>query len=610
MFSTIKAKLLAFFLSLVLFAFLSSFFANYYLRKNEKKLSEIVTKIERINNLVWEDIRVTRDFFSNETINSNFYKSGVSPYLNTHYDICKQIDSSMILLNESQLNQDFELDSKIINMSKLFLVYRTSMDSIIKNIVIRGFKDFGIEGEMRNYAHLLENYEKEIGPADILELRRHEKDFIIRQEDQYVVKHKKLSDNVRLRLMSSHHVTSDKKNEILSILNKYTISFNKMVLYDKKIGLKTQSGIKKGIDNRIDDMAVSFNSIKAAAEIKVKLGLARVQNIYLSIWIIYLIISISFSIYISRKFSMEVSMLKNRVVKFINSDFTKKNIFPVKSSKYEIDILSTQLNIMEKHISKLMIELKETNTELQTFIYRASHDLKSPVSSIQGLVNVAKFDTLDSNTLEYFSMIDSSCFKLYSIIEELALINVIKKGEIENREVNIQDLIFKTIAGFKSTNDLDNIIFSAEFIIKSQLYSDERLLRIIVYNLIENSIKYSKNVPGFSFIKIRVTQDVSEMIRIDIEDNGVGIKKDVQQNIFDMFFRDTNLANSSGLGLYIVQNSLKRLKGAIKLQSEEGCGTTFSVYLPNAVRLKKIAERVVQNEQLVAAHSQLALNYV
>lgn len=514
MITTIKAKLLVFFLSLVLFAFLSSFFANYFLRKNEKELSDIIMKIERINNLVWEDIRVTSDFFSNETIDSGFYES--SDRLKTHYDICKKIDSSMILLNESQLNQHFELDSKIINMNKLFLDYRISMDSIIKNIV----------------------------------------------------------------------------------------------LYDKKIGLKTQNGIKKAIDNRIDDMAISFNSIKNAAEIKETAGLLRVQYSYLVIWIIYLIMSVSFSIYISRKFSMEVSVLKERVLKFIKSDFTKKNIFPVKSSKYEIDILSTHLNIMEKHISKLMIELKETNSELQTFIYRASHDLKSPVSSIQGLVNVAKLEISDPNTLKYFSMIDSSCFKLYSIIEELALINVIKKGEIENGEVNIQDLIYKTIAGFKSTKDVDNIIFSAEFIIRSQLYSDARLLKIILFNLIENSVKYSKNVPGFSFIKIRVTQDVSEMIRIDIEDNGVGIKKEVQENIFEMFFRDTNLANSSGLGLYIVQNALKRLKGAIKLQSEEGCGTTFSVYLPNTVRLKKIAERVVQNEQLVAVHSQLTLNYV
>lgn len=296
-------------------------------------------------------------------------------------------------------------------------------------------------------------------------------------------------------------------------------------------------------------------------------------------------------------------------MEFVKSDFKKKNVFQTKESKYELDVLSSHLNVMEKHIAKLVKELKETNKELQTFIYRASHDLKNPVSSIQGLVNVAKIDVRDTKALEYFSMIDSSCYRLNNIIEELALINLIKEGAIEKNRVEIKDLIYKTISSFKSIKNLDNIIFSTEFNLLTKLYSDERLLKIILSNLIENSIKHSKN-SAYSYIRIRVSQDAPEMVRIDIEDNGVGIAKDIQENIFDMFFRSTHLANSTGLGLYIVQNALKRLNGAIKLESVEGEGTLFSVFLPNSIIPKKIAERVSQNEKLVAVHTQFALNYV
>jgi signal transduction histidine kinase len=124
-----------------------------------------------------------------------------------------------------------------------------------------------------------------------------------------------------------------------------------------------------------------------------------------------------------------------------------------------------------------------------------------------------------------------------------------------------------------------------EFISKvkgtGNFYSDPKRISIFLNNFLSNAIKYQD--PGKkkkSFVNIQVTQTKS-YATITIEDNGVGIKKEYQSKIFNMFFRASENSFGSGLGLYIARQAVERLGGEIKVDSKLGIGTTFTINLPS-----------------------------
>jgi hypothetical protein len=108
--------------------------------------------------------------------------------------------------------------------------------------------------------------------------------------------------------------------------------------------------------------------------------------------------------------------------------------------------------------------------------------------------------------------------------------------------------------------------------------SEWTLLNAIMQNLIENAIKYSSG--DSPYVEIRVSEQDDHVI-LEVEDNGQGIPDHHQSKIFEMFFRATNNASGSGLGLYILKRSVDRLNGTVELKSQVNEGSTFTVRLPH-----------------------------
>jgi len=253
-------------------------------------------------------------------------------------------------------------------------------------------------------------------------------------------------------------------------------------------------------------------------------------------------------------------------------------------------LIRTRIKKLEKAKNKLeaIIEdrekaeskLKETNTELETFLYKASHDLKGPLSSMYGLINIANEETKDPLVKKYLDLIGTSVNKLDNILEELMQITIIKQGKIQKEPVKINSVIKDTLQTFESYEGFDEINIKIDNRLKSPINSDSGLLKTILRNLIENAIKYRRDDANNPFVNISVNKNLENMI-VEIADNGKGIPKKYQQQIFDMFFRATESSKGSGLGLYIVKNAVEKLGGTIKIKSQPKIGTTFTVSLPN-----------------------------
>ena len=223
-------------------------------------------------------------------------------------------------------------------------------------------------------------------------------------------------------------------------------------------------------------------------------------------------------------------------------------------------------------------DLRFKKNELDAFVYRASHDLKGPVQSLLGLHQVIEMEIEDAKSLEYFGHYHKNIQRLHDIIANLLELSRIKDIRANFRVVEVEKLVDDAKDALRHLPNFDQITFQQEFDLPPKIKSDPTLLGTIIQNLIENAIKYSKSyAPGDVHIRMRYQDD---MLILQVQDSGIGIKQEVLPKIFNMFYRATEQATGSGLGLYLLKNAVDKLEGTIDIDTEYGEGTTFTIFLP------------------------------
>lgn len=226
-------------------------------------------------------------------------------------------------------------------------------------------------------------------------------------------------------------------------------------------------------------------------------------------------------------------------------------------------------------------ELENTNKELDRFVYSASHDLSAPLKSILGLVSISKIDADPKSTEVYLNQIENSVLKLDSFINEILDYSRNKRMGIRAEQVELKTLCEEILENLKYMDDFSNIRVDLNGLTQSTIQQDKVRLKIILSNLISNAIRFQKKIPGHqSVIKISSSRDL-DITLIHVEDNGEGIRPELNQKIFEMFFRASDTSKGSGLGLYIARESAQKIGAKITLRSVYGKGATFTVVVPD-----------------------------
>src|ERR1035437_1650710 len=223
--------------------------------------------------------------------------------------------------------------------------------------------------------------------------------------------------------------------------------------------------------------------------------------------------------------------------------------------------------------------LKTTNQELETFIYKASHDLRAPLSSIIGLIDVSKIEIVDEKSLQYLNMIDVCTKKLDNILIGLVQSMTIKDTKKMDSEINFNQLISESLKKFEHYEGYSRMVISNSVSVVSPFYSSKLIMESIFQNMIENAIKYQNYNLKESLLKITITEN-NKTIQIIFEDNGIGIDLSFHNEIFEMYFKAHSESKGSGLGLYLVNAGVKKLNGKIAIESEKGKGTKFMLSIP------------------------------
>ncbi|RUA34379.1 MAG: hypothetical protein DSY77_05650 [Bacteroidetes bacterium] len=241
---------------------------------------------------------------------------------------------------------------------------------------------------------------------------------------------------------------------------------------------------------------------------------------------------------------------------------------------------TSELRSQKERLKKANEELKTINNELDNFVYRSSHDLVAPLKSLRGLISVAGMSNNPDEIKEYFKLMNISINKLEEFIKSIMDFSTNTKKPLEMKLVKMDTVLDSIVEDLKFYANADKVELIRAYDSDFEIKTDPKRLNIVLSNLVTNALKYHDfEKDDAPYIKVSTKVEDKSYI-VEVEDNGSGIPNEYQNKIFDMFFRAHQGTEGSGLGLYIVVDTLNVLKGKIDFTSKTRVGTTFRVELP------------------------------
>jgi signal transduction histidine kinase len=231
-------------------------------------------------------------------------------------------------------------------------------------------------------------------------------------------------------------------------------------------------------------------------------------------------------------------------------------------------------------LNETISQLSKTIKELDAFVYSASHDLIAPLKSVMGLIDLMRREDKQGILSSYIDLTELSIKKLEDVIKNMIQYSQNSSLDIEYGAVILHDLVQECLSDLKFFPGMDTVSFEVAIDKTLAVTSDSKRLRIIISNLLSNAIKYQDMSKDTCRVKITAEQGKTAW-KLNVEDNGIGISKPYLSRIFEMFFRATDRSQGSGLGLYIVKETVERLYGEIYVDSENGQWTRFTIAIPN-----------------------------
>lgn len=251
---------------------------------------------------------------------------------------------------------------------------------------------------------------------------------------------------------------------------------------------------------------------------------------------------------------------------------------PVRIVGSIVDI--TQRKYAEHLLQEKNQILRKVNNELDKFVYSASHDLKAPVSSLLGLIRLVEISDDRQEVKNCLEMMKSRIKVMNRVIAEIVSYSRNNRLDVKPQTVDLNHVLDRIIHNLNLNEKEKNIRFERIAFDEFYVDVDPERMESILMNIISNAVKYHDFSKSDPFVRIEGRKD-NHNFCISIQDNGQGINDDVQEKIFDMFYRASEQSDGSGLGLYITKEMVEKLNGSIRLTSEIGKGSRFDLVFPN-----------------------------
>jgi len=244
-------------------------------------------------------------------------------------------------------------------------------------------------------------------------------------------------------------------------------------------------------------------------------------------------------------------------------------------------VLMQRLEAKHTSLEETIERLERVNLELDTFIYSASHDIRAPLLSISGLADLAltaQENGEDSDLTDVLERVKRNVSKLDHLVTDILQVNRARLMERVIEGTNVEELIQDVLETIQQMDGRQSVDVDVSCNLAPDLPLESRRLRQVLSNLISNSVKYASPDAEESWVRIKAWQEFDDL-HITVTDNGIGVKPEQAERIFDLFYRGTSQSFGTGLGLYLVKRQCEAMGGDVALVSDDN-GSEFHVVVP------------------------------
>ncbi|HRO43285.1 MAG TPA: hybrid sensor histidine kinase/response regulator [Flavipsychrobacter sp.] len=264
---------------------------------------------------------------------------------------------------------------------------------------------------------------------------------------------------------------------------------------------------------------------------------------------------------------------KGHIYRYITKPWQETDIRSAIEEGYKYFVTTSMLNVKNE-------ELQKAYDELDKFAYSVTHDMRGPILSSLGAIELAKGSDDIGEIKEVLGMMEKSLHRMDAFIQNMHEYYNIKRGELQIKEINLTEITEELNELFTMGAKVEQTRFSINLQQDSPFRSDELTLKIILNNLLSNAFKYQRKNNDSKFVELDVNVSAGRAT-VYVRDNGIGIDEAHINDIFNMFYRATSESVGSGFGLYNVKDALRKLNGTIRVSSKPNEGTEFIVEIPS-----------------------------
>ena len=602
-FKTLQFRVLrAFILIVVLFVFWGLAFNVFDDRRVE--LSSILQDSQDIQSAQLSNNQNLQLFLLQGYKDSSFYRDGHQLYLDNYHQNNAELLHAMkqVQISARELSIPFE------NLHSLELSINGLNDSVAalgKLVLKRGYKDFGLEGELRSAVHQIED-EALLAPLEYLTLRRHEKDFINRLDWTYVDKFNRYYSDLRAE--------RNPNGKLDSLLKSYATKFNAYAKVQRKIGL----GEEQGISNSIAEMNTALKSEFELTLAEIRSDLhdlrARLNKMINGLGLIMIFLILLLSISLSRNISKDLKDFSQALREYTQNDFQSRGLFKnLNSQTLEVEEVLQDFRKMNEKLRRTMLDLRrnakqsEHNAKVKSyFLANMSHEIRTPLNGVLGMIHLLKDTNDPTKRAEFMNIIEFSAKHLGDLVNMILDFSKIDAGKMElhpqpmDLESSLSNLI--EMFRFKAEENSNELILDSALNLDSMVIADGLRLQQIMINLLSNALKFTKEGKVKLIVReLRSEKENQVRLFFAIEDTGIGIEESKLKTLFQAYSQtDRSIQKrfgGTGLGLAITFELIKMMGGELMVDSKIGKGTTFSFYLDFAMGPLKTQDQNDPNYQ-------------
>lgn len=552
------------------------------------RIAQLHSSINQLEIHTLSLIKCDNDFFDLETINDQYFINHTSSFLQRHDSLNQLIVSEIQALKTGEYINDEGVMRNLISIDSTLTRYHRQFATLEGLVFTKGFKDYGLEGQMRHHAHALERIVSETHLVPVLFLRRHEKDFLLRSDTAYVTSFRKRSIALHKRLAAENNP------QAMHHLKEYQRLFHELVIIQRELGLTSKHGLRNKLNEVTNLLASQYYALSEYAYKHAETANHNLRLFYIALLTGAILFSLLSGYWISKRLSAPIARLSKAVREAIITRSTTGTDFGIQKAAVEIKMLADSfvllIDELNKQLDKSKLksvllkeknrELKKTNRELDNFLYSTAHDLRSPLSSLLGLLNIMRYENKQPELLQHIEMMEKSLQRSENFISQIVSFSKNKRLVIVTEELDLYSIARNIFDDHQFIEGAARIQKEIRIGSDVPFYSDHNRVTIIFSNLISNAIKYADPGKEVSMVTLSITVTDKQAL-IEFSDNGVGIDEEHVNSIFDMFYRAHDNSKGSGLGLFILKEAVTRLGGKVNVESTRGVGTKFQIRLPN-----------------------------